>query len=183
MVAGLEQGDGRKKWAKGALAAALTAVLAALIGQEFLASPADAEPDLGPIRPPSGASAAAPEPAATPKPVVRIALEQALAHDPFRMPEAIRAQVEALNQPQSPAQQAESQAAREESEEKESQERLRQALERLRQQGVKMIVETDRGRAAVVGDRIVREGDRIDGFVVVRISKDGIDLASDTDQP
>ena len=183
MVPGLKQADGRKKWAKGALVAALVAVLAGLIGGEFLASSADAEPDLGPIRPASGAVAASSAPAPKPKPIVRITADQALAHDPFRMPEAIRAQVEALTAPEAAPPQAESQSAREESAEKDNQERLRQALERLRQQGVKMIVETDRGRAAVLGDRIVREGDRIDGFVVVRISKDGIDLASENDQP
>jgi endonuclease V-like protein UPF0215 family len=42
-----------------------------------------------------------------------------------------------------------------------------------------MIIETDQGRAALVGGEVLREGDILDGYTVERITTDGIVLARD----
>lgn len=164
-------------WAKRGMAAALAAVLAVLVGQEFFVASTESSPDPGPARPKQKESLAPQN--SNDRPPVRIPIETALEHDPFQLPTAILAQIDAQRQQEQPT--SEESPAKEAK--NQDDERSRQALIRLRQDGIKMIVETDRGRAALVGDRIVHEGDNIDGFRVVRITKDGIDLERDNNQP
>lgn len=167
-----------KQWVKVAVAAGLAGVFAVMAGGEFFAASPKAMPDSGPLRPAVQTNASEIN---EPKAITQVPLQDALAYDPFRMPPSIQTQVQALIEKDKKAEELESKTKTPETSNKKAD--LAQALMRLRQDGVRMIVETDRGRAALIGDRIVREGEEIDGYRVVRISKDGIDLASDKLQP
>jgi hypothetical protein len=52
--------------------------------------------------------------------------------------------------------------------------RLESELKRLQQQGVRVIVGGDKQAAAVIGDRMIRVGDDIQGFTVIAIEPDGV---------
>lgn len=163
---------GNQAWKKGIVIAVLAAVLAVFAGQEFLTSVASPVDDAGPLIG-SGPSRPAAESQAK-RASVTIPLDKVLAHNPFQLPLAIQEQLDALARQENEVKE-ESKSPEVDAEQSE---RIK-ALELLKQTGVQMFVESDKGRAAVIGGRVVREGDKIDGFVVVRIAKDGIELAVD----
>lgn len=175
MTEKVSTGRGGPGWKKGLGIAGLAAVLAVVAGQEFLASRSPAPADKGPLTRADGlalpAAASPDRPKRTP---LALALPEVVANDPFQLPKAIQEQLDAL------ARHEEEQTQEPSPPQEDAQQSLRQqTLDRLKQEGVQMIVETSNGRAALVGGRVIREGDRIDGFVVVRITQDGIELTGD----
>lgn len=110
----------------------------------------------------------------------KVSLDEMLLHNPFAQPEMLRdsipetppaAEVEAA----AAAAEAESlQAARSKELDDEQREKLEAVMAEFKNQKVKMILRTDRGVTAVIGDRKVREGDIIDGVRIVSIRPDGV---------
>lgn len=49
----------------------------------------------------------------------------------------------------------------------------------LKQQGVRMVIKNDNTAVAMVGDKAVHVGDKVDGFTVIAIDSDGVTLAKD----
>lgn len=174
----VESAPGKSNALKFGAIAALAAVLAALLGNEFFAAggPAASTVDPGPeiSRPSTRVAADSEAKAKRVRPTFPI--EKVLSYDPFRLPETMKDMAQAIREDQ------EEQEEQKEKEEEESalaakKAELQSALEKLNEEGVRTIVQTGRGNAALVGDRILREGDEVDGFVVVKISRDGIELA------
>lgn len=102
-----------------------------------------------------------------------IALEEILAHDPFAVPAALVPKVPSEDDP-----------AREADEKAEDRQRQReQAIAAVRQQGVEMVLLAGSEPVAVVGGRLVRVGDELEGFRVVSISSSGLTLSVPDEQP
>jgi len=129
------------------------------------------EPERG-AREVPGTSRSTGEPRA-PKPWPRFSPEEVLRFDPFALPSQV----------------AEREGSREETskvnpehgEDPRREELLRmraaraEALQELRLEGVKAVVGSRRdGHAAVIGSQVVRVGDMLDGFRVVRIDPEGV---------
>ena len=60
--------------------------------------------------------------------------------------------------------------------EKEQQSERKKALAQLSNEGVRMILLGEQDRVAGIGAHNVREGDVIDGFRVLKITRDGVEL-------
>ncbi|QDU54769.1 hypothetical protein [Aeoliella mucimassa] len=58
-----------------------------------------------------------------------------------------------------------------------------QALAQLKEQGATAIVEIDGTLVALVGDKTIRVGDRLEGYYVKRISQAGVVLSSERQSP
>ena len=116
-----------------------------------------------------------------PRPTIDIKLDDVLSHDPFKFAaDAAPLLVSAdTAKEQKQDEEEELEAKKMADDKRESERALREALFRLRQDGVAMIIETASGRVARIGSRVVREGDKIDGFKVVRISTEGVVLSRD----
>ncbi len=56
---------------------------------------------------------------------------------------------------------------------------LQAILESLRKQGAKVIIQGEKEYVALIGDQILHVGDQIDGFTVIGIDADGVQLAKD----
>jgi hypothetical protein len=101
----------------------------------------------------------------------KIKLEHAIAFDPFSRPDALKPD-------QKKSQEDDVTATNEELVKRQAVRRDReQALALVRQQGVQMVLYDQQERIAVVGDRVVRIGEELQGFRVVAIDDEGITLA------
>jgi hypothetical protein len=105
------------------------------------------------------------------RPAIHCDLNETLAVDPFQVPESMRKVEIAKSLP--PIEKIH--------QEKKQQQRdkRRDVLSKLLSQRVSLIVETDRGPAARIGNKLVRIGDDIEGFRIEQISKDGVYLSSE----
>ncbi len=102
-------------------------------------------------------------------------IEDALRHDPFKVPPAFKPSKDAAAVKAARGS-AEEALAREQQRMKQQAQRDR-ALQDLRQQGVKALLGVgSEGGVAVVGSRVVHVGDELDGFRVVAIDPDGVVL-------
>ncbi len=111
------------------------------------------------------AAADAPPPPPWPAP----SLEDALRHDPFAAPATLQ------TAPSAAAAKPSEDARREAAAKRKAE--LDQALARLRQEGVKVVVGSgERGNAAIVGTRVVRVGDDLNGFRVIAVEPSGIQI-------
>lgn len=71
--------------------------------------------------------------------------------------------------------------ARREELEKELQD-IRAQLEALRHQGVHVIIQRKNEYIAMIGDRTIHVGDEINGFKVIGIDSDGVQIAHELNQ-
>jgi hypothetical protein len=102
----------------------------------------------------------------------KITLEETLQCDPFAMPKPLAdkiAPVETVKKKDSKSRDNLELARRAEAQ--------RQKLESLRSKGTAAIVHDNRGAAAVIGTRVVRAGDELDGFQIISIDDNGVLLA------
>jgi len=116
------------------------------------ASPAPATPSAA--RPGEAAPAKPPAP-----PWPKLNADAAAQHDPFAVPEALRRQLTEARKPNNPAP-AKNVGA--------------EALAALRSKGAAVVLRSERGAAAIVGNRVVRVGDVVEGYRVVSIDPQGI---------
>lgn len=101
----------------------------------------------------------------------KIQLENAIAFDPFSRPDALKP-----DHKERPGDDVT--ATNEELVKRQAVRRNReQALALVRQQGVQMVLYDQQERIAVVGDRVVRIGEELQGFRVVAIDDEGITLS------
>jgi hypothetical protein len=166
----------------GVLGAALVTVL---IGQFGGANgkPGDAEVRKGPAGPsltadqagnrkPSTASAARSPQAATSKPATqawpKLSAETAAQYDPFAVPEPLLRKITEGRQAAEDRKSSKSSAKRDASAEN---------MAALRSKGITVIVRSERGAVAMIGNRVVRVGDELEGCRVVSIDLQGIVLA------
>jgi hypothetical protein len=145
----------------------LGAVLAGVLVVQFSGGQADSTgvsgPPEGPARPVTAARPPA-EPAARPA-WPKVAAAEASRYDPFALPQAM------IQQSRLPPPKAQA-------EEQQQADRLRQqreqALAALRRRGASTVFRSASGAAAIVGPRVVRVGDELDGFRVVSIDDGGV---------
>jgi len=172
----------------GVLAVILVAVLAAQFGVLGSGDEAGAGKSPGangspasnddPRRPASAARAAAPAgvqperasagPQSQERPWPRLTAEAAARHNPFAVPEAIARK--AADQDETHKKNDKSQAARHQLQRDE-------VARGLRAKGVRAVLRSGDGAAAVLGTQVVRVGDVLDGFRVISIDTDGVLLA------
>ena len=103
------------------------------------------------------------------------ALADVLKHDPFATPEAFRNRPDSAPADVSADRQKKALAREQELARKRAEQD--RTLAELRQQGVRAVLGTDRhGNVAVVGSRAVRVGDDLDGFRVIAVEPQGVEL-------
>ncbi|MBN2477592.1 MAG: hypothetical protein JXB62_23495 [Pirellulales bacterium] len=115
------------------------------------------------------------QPAVNPWP--KLGREEVLEYDPFTLPVAIsRHQVATEAQSR---REAEARQRREELAQKEA--AWNRALDTLQREGVTAVIGDDRdGNVAVIGSRILRVGDDLEGFRIIAIEPDGVVLQQPT---
>jgi hypothetical protein len=103
-------------------------------------------------------------------------LEEVLQYDPFAVPEALAPPEPARRTTtgKDPAAGSQPEAVKKQRE---------QALAALRHQGVQMIFFDEDEQVALLGDRMVRVGDTLDGFRVLAIGPEGITLSEQHTDP
>jgi hypothetical protein len=135
------------------------------------ASAADARP--GPAASPTApapAAAAAPAPSAAenaaPRAWPKLDGEAAAGYDPFAMPAPLALRLAADQEGKRVAKPARA-----------TQRKAEEALASLRSKGTMAVLRNERGAVAVIGNRVVRVGDVIEGYRVVSIDAGGVLLA------
>jgi hypothetical protein len=161
----------------GVLGVILAAVLIMQLSGEPAASPAATDPKAaGPLRPaakqptPADPAAARESKSAWPK----AALAEVVGHDPF----AVRDTLVVKKGPE----EKKDQAQKKKQENARRKQERDQALAALRRRGASTVFVGPQGAAAVVGPRVVRVGDELDGYRVVSIDNEGVLLAPSNPQ-
>lgn len=132
-----------------------------------LGSAAPVSPPLAPLASPATPEATTKGAPTPPRAVKVYAIEEAGAFDPFATPAwAPRPRARATQD--GPADNDEAAAA---------EEAILARADALRKAGAAMILVSESGRAAAIGERVVQVGDLYEGFRVTAIREDGVDLA------
>jgi hypothetical protein len=118
---------------------------------------------------PGAAAAPGPKMAAAPWP--KIAVEESLRCDPFAMPKPVTDKVAGLPEVKKEEQRRRRQAAARRTGE------MARSLQGVRSKGIIAVVEDGRGKSVLIGSRVVRVGDEVEGFRVEAIEPDGVRLA------
>jgi hypothetical protein len=102
-------------------------------------------------------------------------LEKVIAYDPFALPKAFPQPQRAVLDPTLAAEGGVASSAAQQAQQlAEAVELMQNQLAELQQRGVHVIVNLNDEYVAVIGDRTIRVGDEINGFIVTAIESDGV---------
>jgi len=102
-----------------------------------------------------------------------VSLEEAVRYDPFATPPQFIAQIAAAEEQQRAQAQAQAHLAQAQTR-ADADARRKEALELLRAAGVSAVLSDGREHVALIGSRVVRVGDMLEGFRVVAIGPEGV---------